>query len=107
MNKREPIACLWVDNPPLPDAVRNILVEKLCELKLGQKNIEFEVDSFRCDLTILEEKGYFCLGSIAAGLRCSIVVEGIEEWVTSHFLANVSLQSSEPMKKGALILPLY
>ncbi|NTW27595.1 MAG: hypothetical protein HGA36_04680 [Candidatus Moranbacteria bacterium] len=107
MNKREPIACLWVDNPPLPDAVRNILIEKLCELKPGQKNMEFEIDSFRCDLSILEEGEFFCLGSSAAGLRCSIVVEGIEEWVTAHFLADVSLLSSKPMKKGALILPLY
>ena len=41
MDKREPIACLWVDNPPMPDAVRNILVEKLCELKPGQRNMEF------------------------------------------------------------------
>lgn len=107
MDKRESIACLWVDNPPLPDAVRNILVEKLCELKPGQRNMEFEVESFRCDLSILEEGGFFCLGSNAAGLRCSVVVGGIEGWVTSCFLADVSLQSSGPMKKGALLLPLY
>lgn len=107
MREREPIACLWTKNPPLPDAVRNVLIEKLCEMKPGQRNMEFEVDSFRCDLSILGEGGFFCLGSSAAGLRCSIVVEGIEEWVTSHFLADVSLQSSKPMKKGALLLSLY